>query len=302
MFYKKAQALLQVHTINSINAFFVHLKTNTMKKFLPSLFIVVITVFVTSCAPRIYLPDRTNAPMLREAGEVKLTSSLKIQNNTNAPHTVVSPSFDLAASPVKGLGIIASYRSTNRYADENDIYDYSFQDSIRYSGSRAEFGVGYYLPFGSRGLFDIYGGVGFGSVNRDNLQNYYGNYEAKYFQVFLQPSIGFYANDVFDMCGGIKINFHKYNNFKTDTISFRYEFTDPKTDIEDPTFLMLGPFMNLNVGYKYAKFNMQFGANFSASKPYLRIETPFYLSMGVTLAIAPRFWNGGANRREAPQY
>ena len=123
--------------------------------------------------------------MLREAGEVKLTSSLKIQNNTNAPHTVVSPSFDLAASPVKGLGIIASYRSTNRYADENDIYDYSFQDSIRYSGSRAEFGVGYYLPFGSRGLFDIYGGVGFGSVNRDNLQNYYGNYEAKYFQVFL---------------------------------------------------------------------------------------------------------------------
>jgi len=234
--------------------------------------------------------------MLREAGDVKLTSSLKIQNNTNAPRTVLSPSFDFAVSPLKGLGIIASYRSTNRYADEGDTYNYYYQDSIRYSGSRGEIGLGYYLPFGGRGLFEIYGGVGFGSIQRENLMNYYGNYDAKYFQVFLQPSIGFYANEVFDMCGGVKINIHKYNKFETDTFDFRYEFTDPKTDIEKPNFLILGPFLNMNVGYKYAKFNMQFGANFSASKPHLRVETPLYVSLGLTLAIAPRFWREKASR------
>ncbi|HRO42327.1 MAG TPA: hypothetical protein PL009_05800 [Flavipsychrobacter sp.] len=269
-----------------------------MRNFSTFLFVAVAALSISACSPRIYLPDRTNAPMLREAGEVKLTSSLKIQNNANAPRTVLSPSLDFAASPLKGLGIIASYRSTNRYANEEDFYNnYYYQDSIRYSGSRVEFGVGYYLPFGGRGLFDIYGGVGFGSIERSNQRGYFGNYDAKYFQAFLQPSIGFAAGDVFDMSGGMKINIHKYNNFKTDTISFRYEFTDPNVDIETPTFLMLGPFMNMNVGYKYAKFNMQFGANFNINKPHLRIETPFYLSMGITLAIAPRFWRGEERER-----
>lgn len=273
-----------------------------MSRMLPLLVVSAASaLFFASCQPRIYLPDCTNAPMLREAGEVKLTGSLKLQNNVNAPKSVISPSLDFAASPLKGLGVMASYRSTHRYADENDFYAYEYQDSIRYRGSRFEFGLGYYLPFGGRGLFDVYGGVGFGSIERDNLEGYFGNYDAKYYQIFLQPSIGFYANDVFEMCGGVKINLHKYSSFKTDTVKFRYEFTDPQVDIEEPTFLMMGPFMNLNVGYKYAKFNMQFGANFSASKPYIRMESPLYLSMGVTFAIAPRFWqekDKGSRRRD----
>lgn len=257
--------------------------------------LVLLSVLVfTSCAPKIYLPERVNAPMLRQAGDIKLTTSLKIQNNTNAPQTVLSPSFDFAASPVNGLGIIVSHRRTNRYADENDSYNgnYSYQDSVRYSGNRTEFGLGYYLPFGSKGLFEIYGGGSFGYMDRDNLQSpkATGNYRASYYQIFLQPSLGFYAKEVFDLCGGIRFNLHKYTNFTSDNPAFRFEFTDPKVDLQNPTFLVIGPFMNMNVGYKYAKFNLQFGANFNAGKPRIRIETPFYLSMGVTLALSPRFW------------
>lgn len=253
-------------------------------------FVLLLALGFTSCQPRIYLPDRTNAPMLREAGEVKVTSSLKLQSNVGAPRTVLSPSFDFAASPIKGLGIIASYRGSNRYAEETDFFGYSSQDTIRYSGSRAEFGIGYYLPFGARGLFDIYGGVGFGNMKRNNLMGYYGSYDARYYHVFLQPSIGFFAGEVFDMCGGVKINLHRYNSFQADTSTYRFEFTDPKVDITQPTFLMLGPFMNFNVGYKYAKFNMQIGANFGLGRPRLRVETPMYVSLGLTLAIAPSFW------------
>jgi hypothetical protein len=229
--------------------------------------------------------------MIREAGEVSLTSSIKIQNNANAPHTVVSPSFDLAASPLQGLGLIASFRNTNRYSDDEDYFNYTDQDSILYSGNKGEFGLGYYLPFGGKGLFNLYGGFGVGSMYRDNLGGGVGNYKAGYYQLFLQPSVGFYANDVFDMCGGLRFIMHKYNSFKADDISFRYEFTDPKTDLENPNYFLLGPFMNLNVGYKYAKFNVQFGGNVNISKPQLRIENPFYLSMGLTLGLAPRFWN-----------
>jgi hypothetical protein len=252
-------------------------------------FYIVIAAAFSSCAPKIYLPDRVNAPMLREAGEVKLTSSVKMQNNANAPHTVVSPSFDLAVSPVNGLGIIASFRNTNRYSDDNDAFNYTDQDSILYSGNKGELGIGYYMPFGGRGLFDLYGGFGFGSMYRDNLGGGAGNYRAGYYQLFVQPSVGFYANDVFDMCGGVRFSMHKYNKFATDTLSFRYEFTDPRTDLENPNFFILGPFINLNVGYQYIKFNMQFGANANISKPRLTMNNPFYMSLGLTFAFAPRF-------------
>ena len=281
-----------------------------MRQLLPLFLLLSFAVVCSSCAPKIYLPERANAPMLREAGDVKLTSSLKIQNNSNAPKTVLSPSLDFAVSPVTGLGLIASYRKTNRYADEDEDYDntYGSQDSVRYEGSRWEFGAGYYMPFGGKGLFEIYGGGAVGSMDRRNLEKgpgIIGNYNSKYYQIFLQPSIGFYAKEVFDMCGGVKFNIHKYSSFTSDNIGFRREFTDPRVDIEDPTFVLVGPFMNLNVGYKYAKFNMQFGANFNVGKPRLRIETPFYMSMGITLELSPRFWRGDAQDngdRRGPRY
>lgn len=249
-------------------------------------------VFCTACSPKIYFPERTNAPMLREAGDVRLTSSLKIQNNTASTKMALSPSFDFAVSPVKGLGIIASFRSTSRYSDEEDWGKYNQQDSIHYSGNRGEFGLGYYLPFGKRGLFEIYGGAGFGSANRDNLKHYEGGYQSRYTQFFLQPEIGFNVKDIFEMCGGIKFSYHKYHDFKTQSPDVRYMFTDPQTDIESNTFVFVGPFVNLNAGYQYIKFNAQFGANFNAGTPQLvQGNSPFYLSLGMTFAFAPRFLN-----------
>lgn len=249
---------------------------------------LIILVFVCSCAPRIYLPDRVNAPMLREAGEVNLTSSLKIQNSTNSSNFSVSPSFDFAVSPIKNLGIIAGYRHTSRYTNDDNSDNY-YQDSAHYTGNKYELGLGYYLPFGNRGLFNIYGGGGLGTIKRQNLRPYDGNYDAKYYQIFLQPSIGFEAGKVFDFCGGIRMNYHKYYDFNADSASYQYSFTNPSTNITYPFFLLLDPFINLNIGYQYVKFNIQFGANFTVGKPGLSIDNPMYLSMGLSLNLAPRF-------------
>ncbi len=257
-----------------------------------NLLIGCVIVVLSSCAPRIYLPDRVNAPMLQEAGEVKLTSSVKIQNNKASSITALSPSFDFAVSPAQNFGIIGSFRHTNKYADDDDDFDFNYQDSIRYTGNRAEFGAGVYVPMGRRGLFELYGGGGIGLLERNNLKRYAGNYQTRYYQIFVQPSLGFHVNDIFEFCGGMKFNIHKFHDFKSDTSAFRYEFTEPRVDIESPTFLIVGPFINLSVGHKYVKFNMQCGSNFNVGRPSLLANSfPFYVSMGITVGFAPRFNN-----------
>ncbi|MBS1781541.1 MAG: hypothetical protein JSS78_00575 [Bacteroidetes bacterium] len=254
-----------------------------------SLFFLIV---FSSCTPSIYLPDRVNAPMLREVGEVRLTGSLKAQNNSVAPRNAVSPSVDFAISPMKNLGLIASYRSTNRYAAENDKYDFlKYQDSIHYTGNKTELGLGYYLPFGKRGLFEFYGGGAFGNIQRTNLRKYYGNLDATYFQVFFQPSIGFNIKDIFELSSGIRFNYHQYAHFNTDTSVFLKAYTKPKSDISSSYYVILSPYLNLNIGYQYVKFNIQGGFSLCATKPYLEPFSPFFLSTGLTFGLAPRFFN-----------
>lgn len=243
-----------------------------------------------SCSPKIYFPERTNAPMLREAGEVKLTSSLKLQNNSAGSKNSFSPSLDFAFSPIQGLGIMGSFRGTSRYADEDDFGIYQNQDSIYYSGNKGEFGLGYYLPFGRKGLFEVYAGGAFGNGERQNLRQTGGDYKTKYYQVFIQPELGFNANDIFELSGGIRFNYHKYSYFQSPDPNVRYYFTDPQTDIKDNYFLFVCPFINFNVGYRFVKFNAQFGLNGNIGRPRLILgNSPWYASMGLTFGFAPRF-------------
>lgn len=251
---------------------------------------LICLVMFSSCAPKIYLPDRVNVPMLREQGEVKLTSSIKISTNNASSKFVVSPSFDFAVSPVDHFGIIGSFRSTSKYSDEEDWYSYNYQDSIHYTGNRGELGAGYYLPFGGKGLFELYGGGSFGFLERNNLKYSDGEFRTGYYQIFLQPSVGFYQRDIMDLCGGIRFSYHKYNKFSATSPQDRYYFTDPQSDIETGTFIFLGPFVNVNVGYEYVKFNLQAGGNINVGTPrLLQGNMPFYVSIGATFAYAPRF-------------
>lgn len=257
---------------------------------LPFIAVFIILVFA-SCSPKIYLPDRVNAPMLREQGDVKLTSSFKMQNPFVGNGFGFSPSFDLAASPVKGLGIITSYRSTSRYANDDEWYNYGDQDSIHYTGNKYELGLGYYKTFG-KGIFECYGGYAFGNMNRDNLKFYQGSYKTDFSQVFIQPCIGLYGKDVMDFGGGMRVSYHWFDNFRSDDPAARYAYTSPRSDIESNTYVILAPYIQVNVGYKYVKFNAQLGANFSAGNPtLLQGNLPFYASVGATFAFAKRFLN-----------
>ncbi len=250
----------------------------------------IIIILLHSCTPKIYMSQRVNAPMLRGAGDIQLTSSIKIQNARRATLTALSPSFDFAVSPVSKLGIIGSFRHTNQYINEDDGNVYQRQDSIRYSGNIAELGAGYYTTLSEKGLFEIYGGAGIGYLERNNLKYDRGNYSSQYYNLFLQPAVGFRVRDIFSFCGGLKFNVHKYYHFKTDTSKFIYQFTENVANMESPVFLTVGPFFNFSVGRGIVKFNVQGGTNISIGHPQLNLTSfPYYLTIGLTIALIPRF-------------
>jgi len=257
------------------------------------LLVIAIILLFSSCAPRIFLPDRANVPMLREAGEMKLNTSLKRQNQSEAPGTGWSPSVDFAASPFRNLGLMASYRSTDKYANEDFwLSNRERHDSIRYTGSRFEFGAGYYSRFGGKGLFEIYGGGGFGEIRRNNLKNMSGNYHADYYRIFLQPAVGFTHRDIIEFSGGMRFTYQRYANFTSSMPGMVHSFTTPPAEIDRVAFYFIEPFVNFSVGTKYVKFNIQPGFSNNISSPSLDNQVSFYLSMGVTFQLAPRFWKG----------
>jgi hypothetical protein len=250
-------------------------------------------LLLSSCSPRIFLPDRVNAPMLREAGEVKLTTSAKIQGQAVAPGLGWSPSLDLSGSPLQGLGLMFSYRNTNKYANEDNwMNNRDAQDSIHYWGRRFEFGAGHYLTLGRKGVFDIYGGGGFGDISRRNLRNGSGNYNADYFRIFIQPAVGFVHKDFIEFGGGMRFTYQRYNQFNSGDPDLRFHFTRPAADITRVNLYLIEPFINCSFGYKFIKFNIQPGFSNNINTPAIDNSLSFYLSMGLTFQFAPRFLKG----------
>jgi hypothetical protein len=255
------------------------------------LFAFALLCTFSACSPRVFLPERANVPMLREAGEVKLTSSIKIQNQSAAPGNGWSPSLDLSGSPIQNMGLLFSYRSTDKYAIEDDWFSSrDFRDSVHYAGKRLEFGAGYYNNFGKRGHIEIYGGGAFGKFQRDDLKGRQGEFETRYYRIYLQPALGFYVRDAFELSGGARFTYQRFTDFLSPDAGLRYQFTTPAADISRVPLYFVEPFVNISAGYKYVKFNIQPGFSNNISRPRIDNNLSFYMSMGITFQIAPRFF------------
>jgi hypothetical protein len=254
--------------------------------------IAFLCLLLCSCSPRIYFPDRANVPFLSEAGETKLTAAAKVQNQVSGK-VALSPSLDFAVSPVKGLGLMVSFRNTNRYANDEDWWsnNSNTQDSIHYSGNRVEFGAGYYMPFGRYGQFEIYGGGGFGNIARDNLKAVDGNFRSNYNRFFIQPAVGAKIRDIIEVGGGMRFTYQHFNDFTATDPDIEERLSGSGVRIANSSFMFWEPFIHFAVGGPWVKFNMQTGLGLNMStSTQLYNPSPFYLSLGVTFDVAPRFW------------
>ncbi|HXS35950.1 MAG TPA: hypothetical protein VN721_04580 [Flavipsychrobacter sp.] len=251
----------------------------------------VLSVFVlSSCMQRMYFPDRANVMGFKEAHEAKITASIKPQSDS-VPQ--VSPAVDIAFAPVNHIGIFGSYRSTlNRTISEDVDYLYTKQIGGTFNGHRFEGGAGYFTPFGRIGDMEILAGIGEGTMQRVGVALPDYNYNSKYFRFFIQPAAGF-SNDVFSLMGGFRIAFNHYYDFQSANPDLRYDIgiSNHPADVTGQLLGFFEPFINMEVGYKYIKFDFQTGATAQFTGVGVSGNLPAYISLGATFNYAPRFFN-----------
>lgn len=257
-------------------------------------------VLFSSCDERLYLPSRASAPGLREQFDTKLVLSLKPQSATDGDTatnkhatSIVSPAVDFAFSPVNHLGLTFSYSGiTNRAINELGIST----NSGVLNGHRFDGGAGYYTNFGRLGFFEGYVGAGGGMLQRKSFYSNYEDFTTHYTRFYLQPAAGI-GNDIFMLTGGIRMALQHFTDFNAGDSLLRYKITYRDnivgTDVTAQTFIFFEPFINFEIGYKYAKFNVQTGFSSQLTGGTIIGSFPVYVSMGIVLNFAPRFVKSG---------
>ena len=242
-----------------------------MKNLNPQLLISAILISVvlgmSACAP-VYVPNSANIPLIKEKGEVK------------ANFSVGSHGLDISA----GLGVTDKIGVIGG-ASFNAIETPTPQDSItidNHSHNFYEFGVGRFLKFNEKGLFEIYAGGGFGnSVNRSNFfDDNLGKmlWEYNYYKFFIQPSIGVVTRN-FEAAFTMRANYVMFSEFKSG------ENTHASADNN----LFIEPIVTTKVGGEGFKFILQLGLSFPAVQNPIPIDEdfhkPFLISMGFNVTL-----------------
>lgn len=259
-----------------------------------------IILFASSCQQRLYFPERANVMGFKEANEAKLTASFKPQaDDDNSGDNVfpnASPAIDLAYSITDHIAVVGSFRSlVNREIDEDGLLYGGSGSYGRYNGHRFEGGIGYFTAPG-KGLFEVIGGYGNGSLRRRDvyftppISSY--DFDTRYHRFFGQAAGGI-GNNVFRFMGGVRLAVQKYYDFRAidPTLVHTIASSDGRTaPATQQLFTFVEPFVNMEVGYKLVKFNMQFGTAAQMSGGKIAAEIPFYGSFGIVIHYAPRFF------------
>lgn len=223
------------------------------------IYIVLIIQFFWSCSPPAYIPNIVNTPLLSSKGEFQAT----IGTGTSG----YDPQFAYAVTNDLGIMVNASY--ANR-TDTTEFNKHTF----------AELGVGYLLPFGNGGHFELFGGAGMGKIDAKNWDNsliYYQNYsrtKADLTRIFIQPSVGI-VSKAFDGAFTPRIVFlnvnHSINNNTFDSTLNTHNF--------DP---FIEPTVTAKVGWKYVKMFFQIGFSIPVTRFKNYTNQRLMFSFGLT--------------------
>ncbi len=239
------------------------------------LFSIVVILILNSCTTQMYVSNATNAPLLKEKGEVHVTIT---QNDLQA-----------AVAFAHNFGIIA-----------NGFYaNYKTADNYRHYGTLGEAAIGYYSPLKNNFVFESYVGAGAGSVHKQQTftDNYNNSYNA-FFNVnatklFIQPDIG-YKTKFFDAIFSARISGVKYSKFEQQNYSEQQLENDylDGNKLTGPFFVFAEPAVTLRGGYKFVKVQLQYGLTINTTPNDIKQANNFS-SLGVVINIA-RWYNNSS--------
>lgn len=258
-------------------------------------------LLLSSCYPTIHFPDRVNTPGFREKKEAKLVAAFKIQPSDSATNSSIAPAIDAGYAITDHIGVIASYRSlVDKYLSESHQKNWRKNDTSfggRYNANYVEGAVGYYSKFARVGQAEVYLGAGGGSINREGYITPQYNFDSKYYKIFVQPAMSITpgGGKVFRVGAGFRLTMLKYYDFNAPSPDTKYIVTDSdpqskyRLAVDRPAYTYFEPFINLEVGYKFIKFNAQLGASGAISENSRYIGQSPYLSFGLVFHYAPRY-------------
>ncbi len=242
----------------------------------------VMSVLLSGCVT-LYKPNTIHSPLLKEKGELKAGGALGVSGSGLL-------NFQTCYALTNHIGVLANGMYHTRRTSTLSIPDSGIEKLNIFSG---EAGAGYFITFGKEkhGLFQCYGGGGFGSTKDRIDKTSNPEVSAKYSNIFLQPGIG-YTSENFDIAFDLRGNYvqlyhiyaHLYNEFKFWNTEFQYH---SNTSLY---FVNLEPAVTMKAGGKNLKGVLQFGAIIPTinSDAYFSVNTSsqlalplFKLSMGV---------------------
>lgn len=289
-----------VYIINLNLNQFLKMQQNFTLKTLPS--ILFLSILLSSCTQRIYFPDKVVTPGLTAQFETKVNLSFRMHNsysptNDSTSSLKFSPSIDLAFSPLNHLGVFGSYKTLlNKYFRETDIFDPKNLDNTKTFGGTfndriLEFGIGYFNKLGKKAKFEIYAGYGTGNLKRTGPLFSQFDFTSKYHRFFIQPAAGIDFKHV-SLMGGVKITNQKHDNFNSPIVpDLRLQLGLNGSDILKENFWLVQPFVTVEVGWEYLKFNAQIGIGTSSNETQIYSNRPIgYFSIGLVGQLNPGFW------------
>ncbi|HEX8517608.1 MAG TPA: hypothetical protein VF868_15530 [Bacteroidia bacterium] len=231
--------------------------------FFPFLFLA------SSCSTNMYVSNTVNAPLLKEKGEVKVNL-----DNSNAQIAV-------AVADHWGIMVNGFYKSY-----EKESKDFSHR------GTLGELGFGYFKPFRNNMVFEVYTGLGIGTIDKKQTYStsdntvYWASYDAQGTKAFLQPGIG-YAGRFFDVAFTPRLSFVKYTHFRAfgyteEQLAEDYLNNDQLTS---GIFTFAEPAFTVRGGYKFIKLQAQYGLTMNITQRNIKHPSNF-ASLGLVLDIA----------------
>jgi hypothetical protein len=205
----------------------------------------IAVMILNSCAPA-YVPSVVNAPLLTNQGEVQVA----IHTGTAG----VDPQFAWALSNHVGVMLNGSF-ANNTSDTTNNFHKHKF----------VEIGSGYYTNFGTRGKFETFGGVGFGSIQAEYDNNLWvSRSDVEYTRFFIQPTVGF-TTKVFD--GGF---------------SSRFVLVNLHQESGSNTGCFMEPALTGKFGYDHIKAVMQLGLSIPLNSNNVSFDYfPVLFSVGI---------------------
>jgi len=239
-----------------------------------TVFTILTAVLLSGCTHYFYVPNTQNVPLFMEKNEYRASLSIGGGGESNAIDGQV------AYSVTNHIAVMTNFIHAQGGKDSGNNWA---------KGKLIEGAIGYYKPFKTNGVFEIYGGYGGGNQHHnygDDKTNL-GSSDLSFTRIFLQPSVGITFKG-FDFALSTRVCRLNFNKIDIQNITHGNDFDAVDAIAHHKTSYLVEPAFTIRGGWKYVKLQFQLMSSKNLTNPDLHFE-PSRLSFGVYFTIADRY-------------